>query len=149
MPTLSKPSTSKSSPAPESPPAITAPGPSASAKRTYHEVIAEVVHEANRVLTAHAGDVPVAAPWSEYPDGLRKSVIDGIESFIENPDVGPERQHEEWCRYKTEQGWTQNGIYSAEGKTHPHLKAYGALAPEVRLKDAMLRAIVITMLKLK
>lgn len=130
--------------------AITAPGPlPINVKaRTFHEVIAEVVHEANRVLTAHAGDVPVQVPWDEYPAELKQSAINGIKFCIDNPNATPEQQHENWCKFKTEQGWTQNGIYSAESKTHPHLKAYGALAPEVRLKDKMFKAIVSTLLKL-
>lgn len=117
-------------------------------KRSFHEVIAQVVHEANRVLTEHAGDVPVQVPWEQYPAEMRASAINGIEFLIKNPDAPPEQQHENWCAHKIAEGWTQNGIYSAESKTHPHLKAYGALAPEVRLKDKMFKAIVTTMLKL-
>ena len=112
------------------------------------EAIAAVCHEANRVLTAHAGDVPVQVSWDEYPAELKESALNGIKFLIEHPEATPEQQHENWCKHKTAQGWTQNGIYSAESKTHPHLKAYGALAPEVRLKDKMFRAIVTTLLKL-
>lgn len=144
---------------PAAPAAPTAPGPDAALfkpvppastkTQTYLEVIAAVCHEANRVLTAHAGDVPVQPPWDEYPTELKQSLLNGIKFCIENPDVTPEQQHENWCAKKSADGWSHNGIYDAEAKRHPHLCAYGALAPEVRLKDKMFHVIVTAMLKLE
>lgn len=110
--------------------------------------IASVAHMANRVLTAHAGDVPVQVPWVEYPEDLKQSAIKAIEFLANNPTTSPEEVHENWCKVKVKAGWTHNGIYDAEAKRHPHLRPYGALAPEVRLKDKMFRAIVNAMLKL-
>ena len=107
-----------------------------------------MAHEANRVLTMHAGDVPVQPAWEEYADELRASAIKDVEFHEENPNATPEQAHENWCKVKTEAGWVHNGIYNLEGKCHPHLRPYGALAPEVRLKDKMFRAIVNAMLKL-
>lgn len=137
-------------------PAVTAPvmvpsvGPAvkAAASRSKYEAIARVAHEVNRELTAHAGDVPVQPHWEEASEDTRLSCINGVEFFEKNPLASPEDAHNNWCAKKIADGWVLNGIYSAESKTHPHLRAYGSLAPEVRLKDKVYRAIVTTMLKL-
>lgn len=116
--------------------------------RQRREAIAKVVHELNRVLTAHAGDVPVQPPWEECSKEMQESAIAGVLLFERNPGVSPEQMHEEWCKYKEAQGWSYNGIYDAEAKRHPNLRPYGALAPEVRLKDKVFHAVVGTLLKL-
>lgn len=118
------------------------------ARSERYEAIARVAHEVNRELTAHAGDVPVQPHWEEASEDTRQSCINGVEFLEKNPLASPEDAHDNWCKVKVAAGWTHNGIYDAEAKRHPHLKPYGALAPEVRLKDKVYRAIVITMLKL-
>lgn len=146
MPTRSS-KPSPSAPAVEPAPAITTPSaPTRVGSR--HAAIARVAHEVNRVVTEFANDVPVQKPWDECSDEMKKSAIDGVEFFEKSPDASPEQAHENWLKFKVEQGWSYNGIYDEANKRHPNVRPFGALPPEVRLKDKVFRAVVGTMLKL-
>jgi hypothetical protein len=106
------------------------------------ERIAEVCHEANRVLTRFAGDVPVQAPWASIDEDMRQSSIKGVRFTLENPDVTPEELHEAWCAERRSQGWVFGETKDAEKKRHPALRPFAELPEGTRIKDAVFRAVV-------
>lgn len=105
--------------------------------------IAKICHEANRVLTQYAGDVPVQPAWKDSPEEMRLSCVKGVEYALAHPDATPEAQHEAWCQERAAQGWVFGAVKDNKAKTHPALRSYAELRPEVRLKDAVFRAIVL------
>ena len=107
------------------------------------EQIAEVCHEANRVLTKHIGDVPVQPPWADAPEEMRKSCIDGVRWRLLNPALPAGDQHEEWRRAKIADGWRYDQVKDAALKTHPALVPFEALPDAVQAKDRIFTAIVL------
>lgn len=97
-------------------------------------VIAEVCHEANRVVQRHLGE-PVNPPWAEADDGLRRSAADGVENALAG--ASPRESHENWLRFKEADGWVFGEVKDFEAKTHPCFVAYDDLPPEQRVKDAL------------
>lgn len=67
--------------------------------------IARVTHEANRAYCKGIGDLS-QAEWDFAPDWQRDSAIAGVKAKLEDPNMTPERQHEEWCRHKFVDGWS-------------------------------------------
>jgi hypothetical protein len=106
------------------------------------EQIAEVCHEANRILTKHVADVPVQPSWDESPEEMRVSSVRGVQFAIDNPDATPEQQHEAWSRDKIADGWKHGAAKDAAAKTHPALVSYDQLPEGTRRKDALFRAVV-------
>lgn len=106
------------------------------------EAIAEVCHEANRVLTRHIGDVDVQPPWDEAPEEMKKSSIHGVKWRLANWDAPASAQHEEWMKQKLADGWTLGAKKDPEKKTHPALVPYGDLPQPVKAKDAVFVGII-------
>lgn len=106
------------------------------------EEIAQVCHEANRVVTSHIKDVPVQASWAECPEDMRKSCVRGVEFAIANPDATPSAQHEAWMADRIANGWTLGPERSEALKTHPMLIPYDQMPEEVKKKDALFKNIV-------
>lgn len=106
------------------------------------EQIAEVCHEANRVLTKHIGDVPVQPHWEEAPEDQRTSSIVGVNFALVNVTATAQQLHEAWCQHKFATGWVLGSKKDEVAKTHPALVPYSELPAEVRQKDAVFRAVV-------
>ena len=109
-------------------------------------VIAQVCHEANRVLQAdqvRRGDtsIQVSPPWATAPEDQRKSAIDGVE-FHQTTEATPEQSHENWCDFKARDGWVYGPYKDEDAKTHPCLVAYDELPPAQQIKDSLFSAIV-------
>lgn len=109
------------------------------------EQIAEVCHEANRVITKHIGDVPVQRAWPDIDEEMRASCIKGVKFALANPDATQAEQHAAWAADKLASGWTYGETRDNEKKTHPALKAYADLPEGTRRKDALFQAIVTTL----
>lgn len=109
------------------------------------EVIAEICHEANRLLTRRTRDVPVQPPWSEAPEEMVVSSIQGVRWRIVNPLAPASSQHEEWMRQKLADGWVLGPTRDAEKRTHPALIPYADLPKAVQQKDALFTAIVLAL----
>lgn len=103
--------------------------------------IAKVCHEANRAYCESIGDT-TQLPWEIAAQWQRDSAIAGVKYAIENPDKGPEAQHESWSQAKYADGWVYGEVKDAEKKTHPCLVSYPELPVEQQKKDALFRAIV-------
>ena len=105
------------------------------------ETIAEVCHEANRVLQRR-NDEPVSPEWFEAPEEQRDSVVSGVFHLISDPEATPEESHQEWLRFKERGGWAYGEVKSFRHRTHPNLLPYDQLSSDQRLKDALFHGIV-------
>lgn len=103
------------------------------------ELIAEVCHEANRVLQKNLGE-PVNPPWDEATEEMRESALDGVRNAL--CGASPQGSHENWLKFKQEQGWTYGPVKDEEAKTHPCMVAYYALPEEQKFKDKLFTGIV-------
>lgn len=104
-----------------------------------NEVIAETCHEANRVIQRELGE-QVNQPWSEAPEELRRSILNGVENAMNG--VTPEESHENWLEFKNAEGWSHGNVKDFDAKTHPCMVPYHELPPDQRIKDAMFIGIV-------
>lgn len=104
--------------------------------------IARVVHEANRAIQ-HIQQNPgisISPPWDEAPAWQRDSAVDGIERALDG--ATPEELHQNWCDFKSADGWVFGPVKDGDTKTHPCLVPYDELPADQQLKDALFSAIV-------
>ncbi|WP_202551633.1 RyR domain-containing protein [Streptomyces sp. SID8352] len=78
--------------------------------------------------------------WDESPEWQRVSAIQGVRKALEG--ATPEQLHQDWCDFKTSDGWVYGPVKDEAAKTHPCLMSYRDLPPEQRRKDALFAAIV-------
>lgn len=102
-------------------------------------LVARVVHEANRVLQAQTGE-EVSLPYDEAPQWQKDSAFIGIHEALDGKT--PEELHAGWCKVKVDAGWVYGETKDAEKKTHPCLVPYSDLPEDQRIKDHMFSAIV-------
>lgn len=105
------------------------------------EEIARAAHEANREFCLSLGDTS-QVPWDEAPDNIKQSAIDGVKYFIDNPGVTPQDMHNNWTKFKLQDGWVYGPTKDAEKKTHPSLVPYSQLSHTERMKDDIFVATV-------
>lgn len=105
------------------------------------EDIAQVAHETNRVYCRILGDNS-QPPWGEAPDWQKESAISGVEAYVNDPGITPEKSHENWMRLKQETGWKYGELKDPDKKEHPCMLPYTELPPEQRIKDALFLGIV-------
>jgi hypothetical protein len=105
------------------------------------ELIARVVHQANRVMQLQAGEEELSPEWDKAPEWQKESAIKGIAVALAGPSAA--QMHEAWMNDKIADGWVYGEVKDAEKKTHPCLVPYLKLPPEQRMKDYMFREIVL------
>jgi hypothetical protein len=109
------------------------------------EVIAKVVHEANRAYSEAIGDHS-QVPWEEAPQWMKSSVIDGVQFNLRKLRQGyavmPSASHENWLKQKQEEGWRYGPVKDPEKKLHPCFRPYDELPLNLKLKDYIFCAIV-------
>jgi hypothetical protein len=106
---------------------------------TIHGV-AQVCHEANRVLQRLQGDQFPSPPWDEAPEDQIRSAINGVQAALSGQT--PEQAHQTWCDEKTRNGWVYGPVKDADAKTHPCLVPYDQLDAGQQDKDHVFAAIV-------
>lgn len=104
------------------------------------EDIARVTHEANRAVQEITGDPVVSPEWGAAPEWQRASAYDGVQAALNG--ATPEELHQNWCSYKTSEGWVYGEAKDEQAKTHPCLVPYVDLPAEQRVKDYVFGAIV-------
>ena len=105
------------------------------------DVIARVMHEAVRAFQAGIGQ-SAAPPWNKAPKWMQKASRDGVLFRLLNPEAGPSAQHDQWMQSKLEDGWRYGKEKDGVKKTHPLLVPYEELSQEERQKDALVAAII-------
>ena len=103
--------------------------------------IAQVCHQANRAWGASNGDLS-QPDWMDAPEWQTESAINGVKFRLENPDAGPDAQHNAWSAEKVAQGWVYGDVKDAEKKTHPCLVPFEELPLFQQKKDKLFSAIV-------
>ena len=103
------------------------------------ETIAEVCHEANRVLQRYYLD-PVSPHWGELDAETKESARDGVINAMGG--ATPQESHENWMRFKLAHGWSHGEEKSLEHKTHPLLVPYDELPRHQQVKDKLFISIV-------
>jgi hypothetical protein len=107
--------------------------------------IAIVCHEVNRAYCKSLGD-DSQVPWNDAPDWQRRSCIDGVSEKIKK-NLTTKQMHENWVKFKKEDGWVFGHVKDAEKKTHPCMVPYEKLPQEQQLKGTIFNAIVDAMNK--
>lgn len=79
-------------------------------------------------------------PW----DAMKETTIQGVQFILDNPEAGPEAQHENWLKAKEADGWKLGTSKDLEKKTHPLMVPYEMLSPHQKSKDLIFGAIVRT-----
>lgn len=102
---------------------------------------AKICHEANKALCENLGDFSQVS-WELTPRNIQISAVDGVVYKLKNPNVTPEQMHDNWRKFKTEDGWIYGEVKSLEAKTHPCLVPYVKLPTEQRIKDHLFSGIV-------
>ena len=82
--------------------------------------------------------VGVGQPYNvEANEDQIESQRDGTRFMLENPNITPEQNHENWMRKKREQGWVYGAVKDFEKKTHPDLVPFNELPEVEKNKDIM------------
>ena len=102
--------------------------------------IARTCHEVNTAFSVYNGEQEMPS-WNDLPSEIQDSAIHGVKLKLEN-DLTPEQQHEEWCKFKTEQGWVYGETKDMDSKTHPCLVPYSKLPESQKFKDKLFQAVI-------
>ena len=104
-------------------------------------MIAKVCHQANRAW-CEANDDFSQVDWDFAQEWQRDSAIQGVKFRLENPEAGPDAQHNAWSADKVADGWVYGEVKDAEKKTHPCLVPFDQLPEFQQKKDRLFSAIV-------
>ncbi|WNT45452.1 hypothetical protein SEA_ARGAN_68 [Arthrobacter phage Argan] len=105
------------------------------------ELIARVVHQANRVLQLNAGEESLSPKWDEAPEWQTKSSLEGVKAVLAGTAT-PFTLHELWAEQKRADGWVYGEVKDEVEKTHPCLVPYLQLPESQKIKDLMFLEIV-------
>ena len=107
-------------------------------------MIAMACHGANAAYAGSLGEKP-APPWDKMDEAHKQARCRDVLHIAENPDLGDEAAHKSWMEAKLKEGWVFGEQKDAEKKTHPCLVPYAELPKEQQFKDALFRAIVLSL----
>ncbi len=108
------------------------------------DAIARVIHQCWVAYQLGAGQ-----QYNVEPDpGDIESNIRGAMFVLENPNAGPEGQHNEWMRARIEDGWRWGPVKDKEKKLHPDLVPFECLDSAEQRKDTSFRLAAELALKL-
>jgi hypothetical protein len=103
--------------------------------------IAQLCHEANRVLCLQSGD-DSQRTWAEAETWQRDAACAGVRWRLEHLDAPSSAQHEQWYTDKIADGWVYGPEKDAQKKTHPCLVPFEELPEFQQVKDVLFTAIV-------
>ncbi len=107
--------------------------------------IAEIAHEANRIYCRSLGDYS-QLPWDFCEQWQRDTVMDGVVAISKDIVTEPGQSHENWLKFKKEEGWSFGTKKDESLKTHPYMVPFDELTAEQQMKDYLFFAIVTTLL---
>lgn len=107
------------------------------------EQIAVIAHGANLGYTHLIGDPWVDLAWVALPSWHRRAIIDGVRMV--RAGLSPRELHGNWFGYYTRMGWVYGPVKNPDGRppTHPCLRPWDVLPPEMRAKDILFREFVL------
>lgn len=103
--------------------------------------IAKACHNLNKEYCALIGDHS-HANWEELDPGLKDSVINGVKFHLDNPDATPRDSHNEWLKFKRQEGWVYGEVKDVALKTHPNMVEYDELPTHEKVKDLLFKTVV-------
>lgn len=107
---------------------------------------AQTCHEANRAFSAINGD-DSQMPWSETPDNIKASAIDGVKKVFSAEFNSPEDGWKSWKAFKIADGWVYGEVKDIEAKTHPNLVDYYSELPITeQAKDLLFMSVALSFL---
>lgn len=106
------------------------------------DVVAQVCHEANRVIQMYQADpaIPVSQGWYDLDQQSRESLIDGIR--LVRRGATQEESHTNWVKFKLDRGWKYGPVKDEAKLEHPLLVPYEQLPESQKLKDELFVGIV-------
>lgn len=107
-------------------------------------MIAMACHSAIAAYAVSLGEKP-APPWDKMDEAHKESVSAGVRLISENPNLGDDGAHASWMDAKLKEGWVYGEVKDTEKKTHPCLVPFTELPKEQQFKDALFRAIVLSL----
>lgn len=108
--------------------------------------IARTVHEAMRGWVKAHGGKPTPA-WAQAPKWMKDSSKESVIFAINNPQAPHSAQHDQWMEQKKRDGWKFGKTKDAHKKTHPMMIPYEDLPEFERRKDAIVRALALSLSK--
>lgn len=102
--------------------------------------IAKIAYEVNRAYSRAMGTYE--PPWESLGELVKGAILDGVQWTLNNPEAGPDAQHEAWLANKRRAGWTWGQSKSLHNKTSPDLLEYDKLSLATRAKDHIFQAVV-------
>lgn len=102
--------------------------------------IAEKCHETNRVFCQSIGEKQPS--WQDAPQNIKDSAIDGVKVLLDNPKMTPKDTHDNWLKFKENDGWVYGEKKDADKKTHPCMVPYEDLPQDQKIKDWIIKCIV-------
>jgi hypothetical protein len=108
--------------------------------------IAQVMHEAVRAWQKANGQ-NAAPPWSRAPQWMKQASKEAVLWRMANPKAPSSAQHEQWLAEKRAAGWKYGRAKSGAKKTHPLLVPYADLPEVERRKDAMVGALIDSLIR--
>lgn len=109
------------------------------------DTIAAACHETNRQYCLSVGDQSLKH-WEDTDEAIKASARAGVRHFLKTLCSAKE-QHDEWKKYKTEQGYVYGEVKDDEKKTHPCLVEYEELPKSQKVKDVLFQAVITGFLK--
>lgn len=103
--------------------------------------IASIAHAINRSYCQSQGDETVVA-WDQTSEGLKNSVINGVEFHLANPDAAPSASHENWLKFKEANGWKYGPVNDEAKKEHPCMVPFIELPASQQAKDYIFKQTV-------
>lgn len=110
------------------------------------ETIARVAHAANKEHCKVFNDFS-HRDWEDCTEAQRESIRSGVRFLVDNPDAGPDAQHNAWLADKEVLGWTYGPEKDIAKKLHPCMKPWKELPDHQRMKDVLFASVVRGLLK--
>ena len=99
----------------------------------FEDFVVDICHLAWVAFSIGAGQ-KFNSPLTEEQ---RKSQKDALKSYLKNPTITPEENHENWMKFKLSTGWTHGPKKDPARKEHPDLVPFKDLPEIEQRKDAV------------
>lgn len=105
------------------------------------DVIAAAAHNAHAAYCRSLGEDSQVS-WDDAQEWQRKSAINGVNFYLDNPDADASASHANWRAQKEADGWTYGEKKDPDKKVHPCLVDFDKLPAEQQFKDSLFHSLV-------